>query len=276
MYNINLSFFRSKEMDDNTCKLQNKCDLSYKNAIAQSLIKPDSNCSGCLSNIARNDLEQHNFIELNCSGMIGHSYCALTEQSVSIDKNDFIIISYEDSLEIASVLEIGDIVKIKILHDNQKFEELPVFVRKADEEDLRKFHQNSIEELKAKFIFKEKVNKNNLEMKLVDVHFQFDRKRLFFFYTADGRIDFRVLAKELASVFKTRIELRQIGVRDESKRKGGIGSCGREYCCSSFLNNFKRISTQLATEQNSSVNLSKLSGPCGKLKCCLSFESEDN
>jgi cell fate regulator YaaT (PSP1 superfamily) len=113
-------------------------------------------------------------------------------------------------------------------------------------------------------------------MKLVHIHYQFDRKRLFFFYTSDGRVDFRELAKDLASEFKTRIELRQMGVRDEAKNIGGLGTCGREFCCSSFLNNFKRISTQLANDQNLNTNLSKLSGPCGKLKCCISFEIDEN
>ncbi|MCK5088008.1 MAG: stage 0 sporulation protein, partial [Melioribacteraceae bacterium] len=94
--------------------------------------------------------------------------------------------------------------------------------------------------------------------------------------TSDGRVDFRELAKDLASEFKTRIELRQIGVRDEAKRIGGLGTCGREYCCSTFINGFKKITTQIACDQNHSQNLSKLSGPCGKLKCCLSFESENN
>ena len=109
-----------------------------------------------------------------------------------------------------------------------------------------------------------------------NIHYQFDRKRLFFFYTSDGRVDFRELAKELASIFKTRIELRQMGVRDEAKQMGGVGSCGREYCCSSFLSNFKRITTQIAADQNNSSNLSKMSGPCGKLKCCLSYELAEN
>jgi cell fate regulator YaaT (PSP1 superfamily) len=111
-------------------------------------------------------------------------------------------------------------------------------------------------------------------MKLVDIHFQFDRKKLFFFYTADGRVDFRELAKRLASKFKTRIELRQIGVRDEAKRIGGLATCGREFCCTSFMNNFKRITTDIALENNISTSISKYTGPCGKLKCCLSFELE--
>jgi len=275
MYNINLSFFHSKEMDKDCFSLQNQCDLSYKNSIAQSLSN-NNTCSNCISDPDKKVFDNGNIIEIICSGLIGHNYCVVNDISTALSKNDYLIISYNECLEIAAVLELGEIVKIKRNHYNLKNEVLPVLVRKADEEDIKKFHQNLIEEAKAKVIFKEKVLKHCLEMKLVDVHYQFDKMKLFFFYTADSRVDFRELAKELAGIFKTRIELRQIGVRDESKRIGGMGSCGREYCCSSFLENFKRISTQLASEQNSSLNLSKVSGPCGKLKCCLSFEVEEN
>ena len=135
-----------------------------------------------------------------------------------------------------------------------------------------KINRNKRDEERAKPIFLSLVNKLKLEMKLVDIHFQFDRKKLYFFYTSDGRVDFRQLAKDLASEFKTRIELRQIGVRDEAKQIGGMGTCGREYCCTSFMCNFKRISTQFASEQNLNLSFSKMSGPCCKLKCCLSFE----
>ncbi|MBL1211950.1 MAG: hypothetical protein HND52_01220 [Ignavibacteriae bacterium] len=141
-----------------------------------------------------------------------------------------------------------------------------------DNNDIIKFNSNYEDELNAIPIFRKAVEKYKLSMKLVDIHFQFDRKKLFFYYTSDGRVDFRELAKELASHFKTRIELRQIGVRDEAKRIGGLGTCGREFCCASFLSNFKRITTQIANDQNLSSNMSKLSGPCGKLKCCLSYE----
>ncbi|MBN2571533.1 MAG: hypothetical protein JXA68_05345 [Ignavibacteriales bacterium] len=152
------------------------------------------------------------------------------------------------------------------------YEKLPIARRKVTTEDMEKFNQTIEDEKKAKRTFIEKVNKYELDMKLINVHYQFDRKKLFFFYTADGRVDFRELAKDLALEFRTRIELRQIGVRDEAKRIGGIGTCGREYCCSSYLSNFKKITIKLASDQNISSNISKLSGPCGKLKCCLSYE----
>lgn len=272
MYNINISFFRSKEIDKND--FENQCDLSYKNTIAKNLLNNNQfdNCITCSSDFSGTIIDNQNIIEIKCSGLLGNNYCIIPDSSVIINKNDYIIVETDDSFEIAIVTEVGDIVKVKQKKYKLLNEQLPKFVRKADEEDLKKFHQNSEDELHARDVFKERIVHHNLEMKLVDVHFQFDRKRLFFFYVSDGRVDFRELAKDLASIFKTRIELRQIGVRDETKRIGGMGSCGREYCCTSFLINFKRISTQLAVEQNLYSNISKLSGPCGKLKCCLSFE----
>ena len=153
-------------------------------------------------------------------------------------------------------------------------EDLPQVQRKANQEDIEKVRKNFHDEERANPIFKQAIAKHNLIMKLVSIHYQFDRKKMYFFYTADGRVDFRELAKDLAAEFRTRIELRQIGVRDEAKKVGGMGTCGREYCCQSFLASFKRITTQLATEQNLLSNMGKLSGPCGKLKCCLSFEIE--
>ncbi|MBN1637826.1 MAG: hypothetical protein JW866_02590 [Ignavibacteriales bacterium] len=154
-------------------------------------------------------------------------------------------------------------------------EKLPIAKRKVTTEDMGRYNQTIEDEKKAKKIFFEKMNKYELDMKLINVHYQFDKKKLFFFYTADGRVDFRELARDLALEFRTRIELRQIGVRDEAKRIGGVGTCGREYCCSSYLSNFKKITVKLASDQNISSNITKLSGPCGKLKCCLSYEFDE-
>ena len=275
MYDINLSFFKSKEIQSSISELQNHYDLCYKNNIANSLYK-FSNCDDCAESF---DLSSNaDLIEISCSALSGQYICEIGDEFKGrLFKNDYVVISIDDSLEMALVKEVGDIVKLKSrklkCETNKK---IPLIVRKADEEDLKHLNDNIIEENKARQTFKNKTQKHLLEMKLVDVHYQFDRKRLYFFYTADGRVDFRELAKDLASVFKTRIELRQIGVRDETKRLGGIGSCGREYCCSSFLNNFKKITAQYASEANSASSLAKLSGPCGKLKCCLSFELDHN
>ncbi|MBU2508636.1 MAG: Signal peptidase-like protein, partial [Bacteroidetes bacterium] len=212
-----------------------------------------------------------------CQGLIGFCYGEIAHDShITLEKFDRVVFELDDYQEIAEIEETGNIVRTRRQKLGFYNEEIPRIIRKVNEDDLEKFRINQSDELKARAIFKQKVEKFKLTMKLVDIHYQFDRKRLLFFYTSDGRVDFRELAKDLAGEFKTRIELRQIGVRDEAKRIGGLGVCGREYCCSSFLYNFKRITTQIANDQNATSNFSKLSGPCGKLKCCLSFEIEQN
>ena len=147
-------------------------------------------------------------------------------------------------------------------------------VRAATEEDEKKHEQNKAMEERAKQIFLEKVQKNGLVMQLVDVEYTFDNSKLIFYFTADGRVDFRELVKDLASVFRTRIELRQIGVRDEAKLIGGLGVCGRPFCCKEFLPDFAQVSIKMAKEQNLSLSSAKISGSCGRLMCCLRFEHE--
>ena len=147
-------------------------------------------------------------------------------------------------------------------------------VRIATEDDERRYEQNRQLEERAKQIFLEKVQKNKLEMQLVDVEYTFDNSKLIFYFTADGRVDFRELVKDLASVFRTRIELRQIGVRDEAKLIGGLGVCGRPFCCKEFLHDFAQVSIKMAKEQNLSLSSTKISGSCGRLMCCLRFEHE--
>lgn len=127
---------------------------------------------------------------------------------------------------------------------------------------------------KARSICHEKIRDHELEMKLVDVEYTFDRNKVIFYFTADGRVDFRELVKDLAAIFRTRIELRQIGVRDEAKLLGGIGPCGRVLCCSSWLGDFDPVSIRMAKDQNLSLNPSKISGLCGRLMCCLKFEND--
>ena len=134
--------------------------------------------------------------------------------------------------------------------------------------------QNKKKEKEAFEICQQKIKKHKLDMNLLDVEYKFDNSKILFFFTADGRIDFRELVKDLAAVFKTRIELRQIGVRDEVKRIGGNGVCGRELCCCSFLGNFETVSIKMAKEQNISLNPSKISGNCGRLMCCLKYEQD--
>ena len=156
----------------------------------------------------------------------------------------------------------------KVVHPLKKV------IRRATEQDIRKNEENRISEHRAKEIGEEKIAKHKLEMKLVDVEYTFDNQKLLFYFTADGRVDFRELVKDLASVFRTRIELRQIGIRDETKMMGGLGVCGRPFCCSSFLTDFVQVSIKMAKEQNFSLNSSKISGCCGRLMCCLRYEHE--
>ncbi len=147
-------------------------------------------------------------------------------------------------------------------------------IRKADEQDAEIVLDNRNRAYEAMRIFKEKVSTHKLQMKLVDAEYTFDRNKLIFYFTSDNRVDFRDLVKELASVFHVRIELRQIGVRDEAKILGGIGPCGRLLCCSTWMGEFDPVSIRMAKEQSLSLNPSKLSGLCGRLMCCLKFESD--
>ena len=147
-------------------------------------------------------------------------------------------------------------------------------VRIATKQDDQQHEANVDSEKEAFKICQQKIAEHNLEMKLVDVEYTFDNNKLLFYFTADGRIDFRELVKDLASIFKTRIELRQIGIRDETKLVGGLGVCGRPFCCKSFLSEFAQVSIKMAKEQNLSLNSSKISGACGKLMCCLRYEHE--
>ncbi|MGR6837229.1 PSP1 domain-containing protein [Syntrophomonas erecta] len=147
-------------------------------------------------------------------------------------------------------------------------------IRKATDQDYRIHDNNRQREIEALEICKQKVKQHNLPMRLIDVEYTFDMGKLIFYFTAEGRVDFRELVKDLASIFKTRIELRQIGVRDEAKMLGGIGTCGRILCCNNFLGEFEPVSIRMAKDQNLSLNPAKISGICGRLMCCLKYESD--
>ncbi len=151
---------------------------------------------------------------------------------------------------------------------------LKPIIRIATEEDLKTIEKNRELEKKAFDTCQEKIEKHNLEMKLIDVEYTFDGKKILFYFTADGRVDFRELVKDLAAVFKTRIELRQIGVRDEAKMVGGLGICGRPLCCNNHLSEFAPVSIKMAKEQGLSLNPTKISGTCGRLMCCLKYEQD--
>ena len=151
---------------------------------------------------------------------------------------------------------------------------LKKIIRKASEQDKAQHEENIKKKEKALQICQEKIDKHGLVMKLIDVEYTFDNSKVIFYFTADGRVDFRELVKDLAAVFKMRIELRQIGVRDEAKMMGGIGACGRSLCCNTFLSEFVPVSIKMAKEQNLSLNPTKISGVCGRLMCCLKNEQD--
>lgn len=153
-------------------------------------------------------------------------------------------------------------------------DDLKPVLHKASESELQQDEQNKQDAKEALRIGKKKIREHQLEMKLVDVEYTFDRSKMIFQFTADGRIDFRELVKDLASIFRTRIELRQIGVRDEAKILGGIGPCGRQLCCSTFLGDFVPVSIKMAKDQGLSLNPTKISGLCGRLMCCLNYEND--
>ncbi|NLM96058.1 MAG: stage 0 sporulation family protein [Halanaerobiaceae bacterium] len=181
---------------------------------------------------------------------------------------DFVIV------ETARGIEFGEVVmNLKEVTEDEIVAPLKKVIRPANAEDIEKNAENKRLEKKAFDICLKKIKKHELPMKLIDVEYTFDHNKIIFYFTAEGRVDFRELVKDLARVFKTRIELRQIGVRDEAKMIGGMGICGRPLCCSVFLRDFDPISIKMAKKQELSLNPSKISGVCGRLMCCLKFEA---
>ena len=186
-----------------------------------------------------------------------------------ININDHVIV------ETARGLEFGTVTMgISEVKEGDVVQPLKKIIRLATEEDVRRHTENEKKKEKALAQCQEKIDKHGLEMKLIDVEYTFDNNKIIFYFTADGRVDFRELVKDLASVFKMRIELRQIGVRDEAKMLGGIGSCGRSLCCNSWLADFEPVSIKMAKVQNLSLNPTKISGICGRLMCCLKYEND--
>ena len=186
-----------------------------------------------------------------------------------IPRGDQVIVETARGVEMGRVV-LGE----KEVPEEEIVSPLKEVTRIATEEDLKRVKRNREKEKEAFVICEQKIKKHQLQMKLVGAEYTFDNNKLLFYFTADGRIDFRELVKDLASVFRTRIELRQIGVRDETKMMGGIGICGRELCCKTFLSDFAPVSIKMAKEQNLSLNPGKISGLCGRLMCCLKNEYE--
>ena len=178
-------------------------------------------------------------------------------------------------VETSRGVECGKVaIANKEVQDEDIVHPLKKLIRVATKEDLRRLEENARKEKEAMKICEKKIAEHKLDMKLVDVEYTFDNSKILFYFTADGRVDFRALVKDLASVFRTRIELRQIGVRDESKMLGGLGVCGRPFCCSSFLGEFHPVSIKMAKEQGLSLSPTKISGTCGRLMCCLKYEQD--
>lgn len=178
-------------------------------------------------------------------------------------------------VETARGVEFGIVVVgPKEMNEENLAAPLKNVIRKATDEDIEKEAENQHKQVEAFDICLEKIEKHKLDMKLIEVEYTFDNNKVIFYFTSEGRVDFRELVKDLASIFKTRIELRQIGVRDEAKMIGGLGPCGRTLCCSTFLGEFEPVSIKMAKEQDLSLNPTKISGICGRLMCCLKYEHE--
>ena len=187
----------------------------------------------------------------------------------NIQKDDSIIAETKKGIECGKVLSV-----IEMSRNDERFGSTEKIIRKATKDDLESLELKKIEEKKAEKIFKKKVQEHKLNMKLVDVEYTFNRAKLIFYFISESRIDFRNLVKDLAYIFRIRIELRQVGTRDEAKLLGGLGICGRPLCCSTFLDDFQFVNVKMAKDQGISVSSSKLSGLCGRLKCCLKYEQD--
>ena len=189
---------------------------------------------------------------------------------LEIKKDSFVIVETARGIEYGKV-----VIANKQVDEEDVVLPLKKVLRVATEKDRKQVIANRSAAREAFTIGLKKIAEHQLEMKLIDVEYTFDRNKIIFYFTADGRVDFRELVKDLAAIFKTRIELRQIGVRDEAKMLGGIGPCGRMLCCSTFLGDFEPVSIKMAKDQNLSLNPAKISGLCGRLMCCLKYESEE-
>jgi len=190
-------------------------------------------------------------------------------KGLSFTRGEFAVVETSRGVEYGEVLMAN-----KELPEEKIVMPLKEILRKATEEDSKQYEMNREKEREAYQICRKKIQEHGLEMKLIDVEYTFDRGKALFYFTADGRVDFRALVKDLAAIFRTRIELRQVGVRDETKLLGGYGSCGRPLCCHSFLPEFAPVSIKMAKEQGLSLNPSSISGVCGRLMCCLKNEEE--
>lgn len=197
------------------------------------------------------------------------------QRGLDVRTGDCVLVQADRGMDFGSVHMSGELVRLRVkamgVEDDSR---LPTIVRKATGSDISRWDENRTKERDSFLIGRKAIGKRNMPMKLVDVEWQFDHKKVTFYFTAENRVDFRDLVRDLARRFHTRVELRQIGARDEAARIGGIGSCGRELCCSTWLQEFKPVTTHAAKIQNLPLNPVRLSGQCGRLKCCLNYELE--
>lgn len=196
-------------------------------------------------------------------------------RNLDLQTGDFVIVAADRGVDFGSINMTGELVRLRVTaKGKEETGEFPNVIRVASRSDVENWEANRSSEKEAFYVARKAIDKLDLPMKLVDVEWQFDQKKITFYFTAEHRVDFRQLVRDLARKFRTRVELRQIGARDEAARVGGIGSCGRELCCSTWLQEFKPVSTQAAKVQNLPLNPVRLSGQCGRLKCCLNYELE--
>ncbi|MDT8325496.1 MAG: regulatory iron-sulfur-containing complex subunit RicT [Bacteroidota bacterium] len=230
-----------------------------------------TDCHG--STPAGEKIDTSPYVEVVFKGERRGYYC--NARGLGVEEGGYVVVEAEKGLDLGVVGALGDTAYMKSRLRMRPCKESPrKIVREATDADMKVMFFHREQEQTAFQICLDRIAKLDLPMKLVDVEYQFDRNRITFYFTADGRVDFRQLVRELAAEYRTRIELRQIGPRDEAKRMGGFGVCGRELCCSSWLGMFEPISTDMARLQNLTINPFKLAGQCGRLKCCLSYEAQ--
>lgn len=213
-------------------------------------------------------------VELNYRGN-RRGFASVDDEELLVKVHDTVVVESERGLEVASVKMTGSLVHAKRRAKRMSNEELPCVTRLATEEDRDRENRNRRAEREAMSVCRTRIDAFDLGMNLVEAEWQFDHRRITFYFTAEGRVDFRALVRDLASIFHTRIELRQIAVRDEAKRMGGMGICGKELCCTSHLGRYEHITLEHARAQQLQVNPTKLSGLCGRLKCCLLYELDN-
>lgn len=233
----------------------------------------NDHCKNCQQEIPANVTTEISFALIKFKADRCDFYCV--QNGLTININDYVIVDADRGCDIGMVVSTGNLAFLKLQSKKGNCGDLKKIIRKANEGDLQQLQENRAKEDETFKVAVEKISKHQLSMRLVDVEYQFDLNRMTFYYTAEHRIDFRELVKDLAFVYHTRIEMRQIGVRDETKRVGGIGVCGRQICCTIWLNDFERISSQHVAQQGLSHNPLKLSGQCSRLKCCLVFELDN-